>query len=63
MLEDPRFAKVGHDLKADAVVLARHGIALGGLEFDTMLASYLIDATESSQELEPPCSSSSDTRR
>ena len=53
VLEDPAVAKVGHDLKADAVVLARHGIALQGLQFDTMLASYLIDATKSSQQLEP----------
>jgi DNA polymerase-1 len=53
VLEDPAIAKVGHDLKADAVVLARHGIALDGLQFDTMLASYLIDATKSSEQLEP----------
>jgi DNA polymerase-1 len=53
VLEDPRTGKVGHDLKADAVVLARYGIELGGLQFDTMLASYLIDATRSSQDLEP----------
>ncbi len=53
VLEDPTVQKVGHDLKADAVVLAGHGIALRGLAFDTMLASYLIDATKSSQDLEP----------
>ena len=53
VLEDPAIGKVGHDLKADAVVLSRHGVELAGLQFDTMLASYLIDATKSSQELEP----------
>jgi DNA polymerase I len=53
VLEDSAIAKVGHDLKADAVVLARHGVAIEGLQFDTMLASYLIDATKSSQQLEP----------
>jgi DNA polymerase I len=53
VLEDEAVGKVGHDLKADSVVLARHGVALAGLQFDTMLASYLIDATKSSQELEP----------
>ncbi|MBA3270016.1 MAG: DNA polymerase I [Acidobacteria bacterium] len=53
LLEDPAIAKVGHDLKADMVVLARHGVELAGVEFDTMLASYLIDATKSSQQLEP----------
>jgi DNA polymerase I len=34
-------------------VLARHGVSLEGLQFDTMLASYLIDATKSSRDLEP----------
>jgi DNA polymerase-1 len=53
VLEDPSIGKIGHDLKADVVVLARHGVELAGLDFDTMLASYLIDATKSSQELEP----------
>jgi DNA polymerase-1 len=53
VLENTAVRKVGHDLKADAVVLARHGVALAGLQFDTMLASYLIDATRSSQDLEP----------
>ena len=33
-------------------MLARHGVTLGGLETDTMLASYLLDATRSSHPLE-----------
>jgi DNA polymerase-1 len=53
VLADPAIAKVGHDLKADVIVLARHGVAVEGLQFDTMLASYLIDATKSSEQLEP----------
>ena len=53
VFENPAIAKVGHDLKADVVVLAGYGVTLSGLTFDTMLASYLIDATKSSQELEP----------
>jgi DNA polymerase-1 len=53
VLEDPSIAKIGHDLKADVIVLGRYGVELAGLEFDTMLASYLIDATRSSQDLEP----------
>jgi len=52
VLENPSVAKVGHDLKHDLIVLARHGVALQGLEFDTMLASYVIDATRSSHTLE-----------
>jgi DNA polymerase-1 len=52
ILEDPAVAKIGHDLKFDAILLARHGVVLQGLETDTMLASYLIDATGSAHQLE-----------
>ena len=52
LLEDPALAKVGHDLKFDAIVLARHGVRLQGLATDTMLASYLLDATRSNHPLE-----------
>ncbi len=52
VLEDPAVAKVGHDLKTMAIVLARLGVALRGLDLDTMLASYLLDATRASQDLE-----------
>ncbi|MFQ5504662.1 MAG: DNA polymerase I [Planctomycetota bacterium] len=40
VLEDPSLAKSGQDLKRDIRVLRRHGIELGGVRFDTMLASY-----------------------
>jgi DNA polymerase-1 len=52
ILEDAGVRKVGHDLKFDLVVLARRGIALRGLAFDSMLASYLIDATRPGHPLE-----------
>jgi DNA polymerase-1 len=52
LLEDPSLQKIGHDLKFDAIVLARHGVSLQGLATDTMLASYLLDATRSSHPLE-----------
>jgi DNA polymerase-1 len=52
LLEDPAVRKVGHDLKFDAILLARHGVDMQGLETDTMLASYLVDATRSSHLLE-----------
>ena len=45
LLEDPRIGKVGHDLKREMLWLAAGGIALQGLELDTMIASYLLDAT------------------
>jgi DNA polymerase I len=52
VLEDASIAKIGHDLKFDVIVLARDGITLRGLDTDTMLASYLLDATRSSHPLE-----------
>jgi DNA polymerase-1 len=51
-LANPAIQKVGHDLKSDAVLLARHGVSLTGLHTDTMLASYLVDATRTEHRLE-----------
>jgi DNA polymerase-1 len=44
LLEDPSRPKVGQNLKYDASVLARAGITLRGIAFDTMLESYVLDA-------------------
>jgi DNA polymerase I len=52
LLEDEHVRKVGHDLKFDMVLLARHGITLRGAAFDSMLASYLLDATRPGHPLE-----------
>jgi DNA polymerase-1 len=52
VLEDASIEKTGHDLKFDAIVLARHGVTLRGLGLDTMIASYLLDATRSGHPLE-----------
>jgi DNA polymerase-1 len=52
VLEDASIPKSGHDLKFDAIMLARHGVTLQGLGTDTMLTSYLIDATRSEHRLE-----------
>ena len=52
VLEDPAIKKIGHDLKFDAIVLERHGVLMRGLETDTMIASYLVDANRSSHPLE-----------
>ena len=51
-LSNPDLRKIGHDLKFDAILLARHGVGLLGLETDTMIASYLVDATRSNHTLE-----------
>jgi DNA polymerase-1 len=51
-LASPRTAKVGHDLKFALIAAGRHGITLDGLDVDTMVASYLVDATRSSHDIE-----------
>ena len=52
ILENSSIAKIGHDLKFHLMMLSHQGIALQGLEFDTMLASYVLDATRSSHTIE-----------
>ena len=52
VLEDPDIGKVGHDLKREMLWLAAGRIALQGLELDTMVASYLLDATRVTPTLE-----------
>jgi len=52
LLEDEKVEKVGHDVKYDAIVLARHGVTVAGPGFDTMLASYLLDSTRAPHALE-----------
>ncbi|MCO5401272.1 DNA polymerase I [Ralstonia soli] len=43
-LEDESRKKVGQHLKYDAHVFANHGIALRGIEHDTMLESYVLES-------------------
>ncbi len=52
LLEDPSVKKIGHDLKFAAIVFARHDIILRGESTDTMLVSYVLDATRSNHNLE-----------
>ena len=43
LLEDRSVLKIGQNLKYDALVMARHGIAIAPFD-DTMLLSYVLDA-------------------
>ncbi len=43
VLEDPGILKIGHDIKADMLVLGRYGVAIHPIE-DTMLLSYALEA-------------------
>jgi DNA polymerase-1 len=43
VLEDAGVRKVGQNLKYDFLVFRRHGIHLAGIDFDTMVGSYLLE--------------------
>ncbi len=44
-LDNPELPKVGHNIKYDAVVLARNGLNVQPLSFDTMIAEWLVNPT------------------
>ncbi len=52
VLENPKIKKVGQNIKYDWMVLARHGIDLKGVAFDTMLASYLLNPSKRAHNLD-----------
>ena len=43
VLSDKDIKKCGQNIKYDLMVLSQHGISVRGVDFDTMLASYLIN--------------------
>jgi len=51
LLEDPTKPKLGHHLKYDRNVLLNHDIELNGIEFDTMLESYVLNSVASRHDL------------
>jgi DNA polymerase-1 len=42
-LTDARLPKIGHNLKYDFIMLARRGLVVSPLSFDTMIAEWVID--------------------
>ncbi|MCD9546022.1 DNA polymerase I [Photobacterium carnosum] len=44
LLEDKNLAKVGQNLKFDTSIVARYGIDMQGIKFDTMLESYIYNS-------------------
>jgi DNA polymerase-1 len=52
ILENPAVHKVVQDSKFAMMVLAQNGIALAGVAFDTMLASYLLDPSRRAHNLD-----------
>ncbi|MEW5914903.1 MAG: DNA polymerase I [Gemmatimonadota bacterium] len=52
VLEDPNIRKTAQNAKFDKLVLRRHGVLLRGVDFDTMLASYVLDPGRRSHALD-----------
>jgi DNA polymerase-1 len=52
VLENSSIAKIGQNLKYDMIVLRSAGVRLAGTTFDTMVASYLLDAGERNHNLD-----------
>jgi len=51
-LEDDAARKVGHHLKFDAHILARYDIALRGMQFDSMLESYVLNSVATRHDMD-----------
>ncbi|GAL37132.1 DNA polymerase I [Vibrio maritimus] len=52
LLEDDNLVKVGQNLKYDASVIARYGIELKGIKYDTMLASYVYNSVGGKHDMD-----------
>ena len=52
ILEDPDKPKLGQHIKYDLNVLARHGIEVQGVRYDTMLESYVLDAAGNRHDMD-----------
>ncbi|MFA5145450.1 MAG: DNA polymerase I [Candidatus Omnitrophota bacterium] len=52
ILQDPGVKKIGHNLKKIKTSLAKEGIGLKGLYFDTMIAAYLLNPSKPEYGLE-----------
>jgi DNA polymerase-1 len=52
IFENPAIRKIGQNLKYDIIVLRNVGVNVAGVAFDTMVASYLLDAGGRSHNLD-----------
>lgn len=52
LFADATVRKVAHHAKYDCLVLRRAGVAVAGLDFDTMLASYVLDPSRRSHAID-----------
>jgi DNA polymerase-1 len=52
ILENPAVEKIGQNLKYDMIVLRAAGVEMAGVGFDTMVASYLLEAGRRNHNLD-----------
>ena len=52
LLEDPAIPKYGQNIKYDYIVLQRQGVTMRGLDFDTMVAGYLLNPSRRMNNLD-----------
>lgn len=52
VLENPDIGKIGQNIKYDLSILARAGINLKGVKFDTMLESYILNSTANRHDMD-----------
>lgn len=52
ILENPKQKKVGQNIKYDWIVMKKLGITIRGIEFDTMVASYLVNPLKLNHNLD-----------
>jgi len=55
VLTDPAVAKAGHDIKFDWQVLRGAGVEIGGVVYDSMLASFVLDPGRRSHAIDNLC--------
>ncbi len=52
VMENPRISKIGQNVKYDLLVLGHYGLAVKGISFDAMIASYLLNPGKPSHGLD-----------
>ena len=52
ILEDPTIKKVGQNMKYDILMLRQVGIVVAGIDFDTMLAGFVLDPLQRSHSID-----------
>lgn len=52
ILTNPEVKKIGQNIKYDCIILRRAGVELKGVDFDTMVASYILDSTRISHGMD-----------